>query len=300
MQGINVLSLFDGVSCGKVALDKSGIKVDKYYISEIDDKAIKVSLQNNPGSIHLGDIESWREWDVDWSSIDLIMGGSPCQGFSFSGKQLNFNDDRSALFFVFVDILNHVKMINPEVKFLLENVRMKKEWSDVISSKVGVEPVLINSSLVSAQSRQRLYWANWEFSAPDDRNITLNDILEDGFYCDNRDKSYCIDANYGEGTNFRRYYFCGSRQLVLKEGYRPGVMTKENANEVMKMGGAKWRKLSVKECERLQTIPEGYIDNVDIPLTAKYKALGNGWTIDVLSHIFSELTEFRCVSTSNT
>ena len=157
MSTINVLSLFDGISCGQVALERAGIKVDKYYASEIDKNVIKVTQHNYPNTIQLGDVSSWKEWNIDWSSIDLVMGGSPCQGFSNAGKGLNFEDPRSILFFVFVDILNHIKKLNPNVKFLLENVKMKKEWKDIISSFMGVEPVFINSALVSAQNRQRLY-----------------------------------------------------------------------------------------------------------------------------------------------
>ena len=120
-KGINVLSLFDGMSCGRIALDRSGIAVDKYYASEIDKYAITVS-KDNWRNEHLGDVTGWREWNIDWSSIDLILAGSPCQGFSFAGKQLAFDDPRSALFFVFIDILNHVRTVNPDVKFMFEDV----------------------------------------------------------------------------------------------------------------------------------------------------------------------------------
>lgn len=129
---MNVLSLFDGMSCGQIALNQLGIKVDEYYASEIDKWAIQVTQKNYPDTIQLGDITKWREWDIDWASIDLVYGGSPCQGFSFAGKQLAFDDPRSRLFFEFVDIVNHIKSLNPDVKFLLENVRMKKEYLDVI------------------------------------------------------------------------------------------------------------------------------------------------------------------------
>lgn len=124
--GITVLSLFDGISCGMIALERACIKVDKYYASEIEFNAIAVSKRNYPNIIQLGDVTKWRDWDIDWSKIDLLIGGSPCQGFSSSGKELNFKDPRSKLFFEYNDILNHIKSINPEVKFLLENVKMKK------------------------------------------------------------------------------------------------------------------------------------------------------------------------------
>lgn len=286
---MNVLSLFDGMSCGRIALQRAGINVSKYYASELDKYAIKVTQANWPETIQIGDVTKWREWDIDWSSIDLLIGGSPCQGFSFAGKQLAFDDPCSKLFFVYSDILTHIdnerdKAGKREVKFLLENVKMKKEYLDVISDYLGVKPVFINSALVSAQNRQRYYWANWSFEQPEDENIFMSDIVEPGFYS-TRDKSYCLDANYGKGTNFRRYFFCGSRQLVLEGGYKPKNLTKDNANEVMHRDGNRWRKLTVNECELLQTVAYGYVSDVNIPKTEKYKILGNGWTVDVIAHI---------------
>src|SRR5210317_958564 len=155
-----VLSLFDGCSMARVALQRAGIPVTKYYASEIDEYAMQVSEKNYPGIIQLGSIEDWQSWDIE--KPDLIIGGSPCQGFSFAGKQLNFKDERSKLFFEFVRILKDIKKVNPDVKFLLENVKMKKESQNIISSFLGVEPIEINSSLVSAQNRKRLYWTNIE------------------------------------------------------------------------------------------------------------------------------------------
>jgi len=171
---MNVLSLFDGMSCGRIALDRLGIKVDNYYASEIDKYAMKVSEANYPDIIQVGDVT-----ELDTSTlpnIDLIMGGSPCQGFSIAGKQLAFDDPRSALFFEFVRC---VKELQPKY-FLLENVRMKKEYLDVISEYMGVEPIMINSALVSAQNRVRYYWTNIpNIEQPEQRGIVLKDILED-------------------------------------------------------------------------------------------------------------------------
>ena len=179
---MKVLSLFDGMSCGRIALDQLGIPVEKYYASEIDKYAIQVSQANYPEIEQIGDICNLNP--KDYQDVDLMLAGSPCQGFSFAGKQLAFDDPRSALFFEFIRLL---KAIKPKY-FLLENVRMKKEFLQVISEQVsecypeipfGIEPIFINSSLLSAQSRQRYYWTNIPgVKQPEDRGIVLRDILE--------------------------------------------------------------------------------------------------------------------------
>ena len=175
--GLNVLSLFDGMSCGRIALERLGFEVDNYYSSEIDKHAIKVSEDNYDDIIRLGDVTKHEDWDIDWNSIDLILAGSPCQGFSLSGKGLAFEDERSKLYFVFEEVLSRCKK---DVKFLLENVRMKKEHLDVITDRLGVTPIFINSRLLSAQNRPRYYWTNIEgVELPTDKHIYLNDILMD-------------------------------------------------------------------------------------------------------------------------
>lgn len=181
MEGINVLSLFDGMGCSWIALKEAGIFVNKAYASEIDKFAIKQTQLNFPDTVQLGDVTKWKEWDIDWKSIDLVLAGSPCQGFSFAGKQLAFEDPRSKLFFVFIDILNHIRSLNPNVLFLLENVKMKKDYLNTISEYCGVSPVNINSNLVSAQNRNRWYWTNIceRIPQPIDKGIFLKDILED-------------------------------------------------------------------------------------------------------------------------
>ncbi|MDR0681622.1 MAG: DNA cytosine methyltransferase [Dysgonamonadaceae bacterium] len=194
----NILSLCDGMSCGQIALRELGIKYDRYYASEIDKHCIRQTQLNFPDTIQLGDIENWREWDIDWASIRLILAGTPCTGFSFAGKQLAFDDPQSRLILSFLEILNHARKYNPDVLFLLENVRMKKEYLRIISENVGVHPVLINSALVSAQNRNRYYWSNirtkrvglfgefhTDIPQSADRGIVLRDILEnevDGKY----------------------------------------------------------------------------------------------------------------------
>jgi DNA-cytosine methyltransferase len=332
MQPINVLSLFDGLSGGQIALERAGIPIKAYYASEIDKYAIQITQKNYPKTIQLGDINCWREWNIPVP--DLIIAGSPCQGFSNAGHGLNFDDPRSKLFFVFCDILEYYKDRHTDLKYMLENVKMKKEWQDVISDKLGLKPVLINSALVSAQNRQRLYWMNWNVEQPEDRHIYLKDIIEDGEV--DREKSYTIDANYFKGGNPRSYFEDGRRQLVFsgavirnqvtkrgteeqlnirKDGKSNcivpsysaklnGVVIRDKSNS-LRVGGRNspaqsrqvwdniywsredYRGLTVLECERLQTVDEGYTAGVSN--TQRYKMLGNGWTIDVVSHIFSYL-----------
>jgi len=187
-----VLSLFDGMSCGQIALRDMGVPIAKVYASEIDKHAIKQTQLNFPETIQLGDVEKWREWDIEWGGVDLILAGSPCQGFSLAGKMLGHDDPRSKLYWVFLDILRHAQTHNPNVKFLLENVRMRPDDERQINESLGLMPVVINSALVSAQNRVRLYWTNirtrqeglfgetyTDIPQPDDRGILIQDILED-------------------------------------------------------------------------------------------------------------------------
>jgi site-specific DNA-cytosine methylase len=205
---VNVLSLFDGMSCGRLALERAGFPVTNYFASEIDKYAIQVAKANFPDTIHIGDVTGVKPEDLP--DIDLLIGGSPCQGFSFAGKQLNFDDPRSKLFFEFVRLL---KALKPKY-FLLENVNMKKEYQDVISDLLGCKPVDINSNRVSAQNRRRLYWTNIPVrSMPENKHVYLKDILEDGFT--DREKSHCIDANYFKGGNLKSYFEKNRRQLVF-------------------------------------------------------------------------------------
>ena len=355
-KGINVLSLFDGMSCGQIALDRLGIEVDEYFAAEIDKYAMQVTKKNYPNTQHIGNVLDVKGEDLP--KIDLLIGGSPCQGFSFAGKQLNFDDPRSKLFFEFVRLLDETK---PRY-FLLENVRMKKEYQEIISEHLGVEPVMINSTLVSAQNRVRLYWTNIPgLEQPEDKQLVMKDILEDGFV--DRDKSHCLDANYFKGGNLKSYFEKHRRQLVFskdglchvgdadlkgnesikrvyhqdgkcptlttmggghrepkvlivpeatKKGYteiqdgdcfdatfitsktRRGRNMKDKSNrltaanyEYMRYEHPTYRKLTPLECERLQTVPDFYTEGVSN--TQRYKMLGNGWTVDVIAHIFKGL-----------
>ena len=300
---MNVLSLFDGMSCGRIALNRAGIQVNNYYASELDKNAIKVSQANHPDIEHLGDVTKWREWDIDWGSIDLLLGGSPCQGFSFAGKQLAFNDPRSALFFVYVDILNHIKSINPNVKFMLENVRMKKEFLDIISEQLGVEPIFINSALVSAQNRQRYYWCNWDVEQPKDKGILLKDIIED-FTTVQKDNLVIKSVNDNNRVkviteNDRGYRphrgdvkSTGISELgrIMKHNSTTDALTTSHQPKLALNDDIKnlqYRKLTPIECERLQTVPDNYTNHVSN--TQRYKMLGNGWTVDVIAHILKGL-----------
>lgn len=259
---MNVLSLFDGMACGRIALERCGYNVTNYYASEIDKYAMKVAKANYPDIEHLGDVRSVITDDLP--DIDLLIGGSPCQGFSFAGRHLNFQDQRSRLFFEYVRILEETQ---PRY-FLLENVRMSKESERVISEFLDCEPITINSNLVSAQNRHRLYWTNISVdSLPDDKGIKLADIIESGNV--DRDKAHCIDANYWKGGNLKSYFEKNRRQLVFGESVED------------------YRKLLPIECERLQTVPDNYTAHVSN--TQRYKMLGNGWTVDVIAHILKNM-----------
>lgn len=311
---MNVLSLFDGISCGQLALNRANITYDNYYSSEIDKYAIQITQKNYPNTHQIGDVT--KIIGNSLPKIDLLLGGSPCQGFSIAGKQLNFEDERSKLFFEFVRLKNELQ---PKY-FLLENVKMKKIFQNVISEHLGVEPIQINSSLVSAQNRVRLYWTNIpNITQPEDKHILLPDILETGVV--DRDKSYCIDANYWKGTTLEQYINKARRQIVFTERRteEAKLIRKEfrekygkdfsprRAKELVPRNDDKsnclttaltkehilldesynFRKLTPLECERLQTIPDNYTEGISN--TQRYKTLGNGWTVDVISHILKEM-----------
>jgi len=211
---MNVLSLFDGISCGQISLERARIPYDNYFSSEIDKYAIKVTQHNYPNTIQLGDINNWKEWNIDWKTIDLIFAGFPCQSWSIAGKQKGDNDPRGQLVHVLIEILNHIKSNNQNVKFLFENVRMKKEFIKYIDSLFEVKSILIDSASVSAQRRNRLYWTNIpNITQPEDKGIVLKDIIHENTFTDS-DKSYCIDANYFKGDNPVQYYIKKRRQQV--------------------------------------------------------------------------------------
>ena len=383
---MNILSLFGGIECGRVAIDRLGIPVDKYFSSEIDPYAIKITRSNCPDIIHIGSVSDVRyvkdEWRLDWhqehsilDNIDIVIGGSPCQDLSIAKKNWKgLAWEKSGLFYEYVRILKEVK---PKY-FLLENVAsMKKSDRDEITRIIGVEPIMINSSLVSAQNRKLLYWfgklnEQWEYetihiSQPQDKWILLRDILEDIPMDDKRwkplDKKYLTDSFFEKIAKWtmslaninptrkaypvtatyawacpRDYLEKHQRELVIWqfrrwdhlrihadqensptltsnmgtgwnnvpvilwlahrnrwEGKAPECNMQEKANSMTTVQSDSevlaytwdyyWRKLTPTECERLQTLPDGYTNHVSD--SRRYKAIGNGWTVDVIAHILS-------------
>ena len=354
--GLNVLSLFDGMSCGQIALERAGIKVNNYYASEIDKYAIQVAKHNYPNMQHIGDVTQVKSTQLP--KIDLCIGGSPCQGFSFAGKQLNFDDPRSKLFFEFVRLL---KECNPKY-FLLENVKMKKEWQDIISKELGVEPIEICSSLFSAQQRKRLYWTNInvDLSKLPKSNNVIADVLdlpiknkrEDKILMSKSDFKVKVRKNYidkKELALFLRSYktktineisvFCNAPKTMVEHWFRtdnsfsiPDAEYWFKLKECLKIEDCKYDKavtefelknnsfdmakriyhidgkhptlttltgggqrktitdgnemfyLNPEHCEKLQTVPLGYTKTASE--RQRFRMLGNGWTVDVIAHIF--------------
>jgi len=273
---MNVLSLFDGMSCGQIALNKLGVKYDNYFASEIDKYAIQVTQKNYPNTKQIGDITK-----IDGTKlpkIDLLFGGSPCQSFSRAGDGSGF-EGSSKLFWEFVRVLNEVKRNNPNVYFLLENVVMKKEWEDVITEAIGVNPIMISSEKFVPQARKRLYWTNIpNVSQPEQVEYNVNDFFEgDGFpsasnikrVFKRKDIFNTLTATYCNGIRG-----CSRPAVSTEEGY---LNDNRNAH----------RMLTPNECEALQTVPNNYTDCVSN--RQRYKMLGNGWTVDVIAHIFSSL-----------
>ena len=275
-QGINVLSLFDGMSCGQIALERAGIKVENYFASEIKPHAIKVTQHNYPNTIQLGDVTK-----IDVSilpKIDLLIGGSPCQDLSAANKNKDgLNGIKSMLFYEYVRIYNELKLINPDMLFLLENVKMQKEWEATITIELGVEPVFINSALVSAQMRKRLYWTNIKnVSAPSDKNIELQSILDKGGFT-NKKKAFCLleSESRPQTCNWKRF------RRWRKKSFVNIIFEDESLNLFHN------RILSQTELEKLQTIPLGYTSILSRNDAACL--IGDGWTVDVIAHIFKNI-----------
>jgi len=258
---VNVLSLFDGIGSGRIALERAGIPVTNYFSVEIDKYAMYIASKNYPDIEHLGMVEKWYRWALKLPKIDLLLGGSPCQGFSRAGLRMGFNDPRSRLFFFFEAIKNE---LNPKY-FLLENTRMNEKAKSLISLKLNTNAYEINSNLVSAQNRSRLYWTNIPFTYPEDKGIILKDIIP------SIDKIYVTPRGKNSG---------GERPAKKC----PTITTSDWQHNfyVIEKNGIK-RMFTPEECEQIQTLPLGYTKGVSN--TQRYKKIGNGWTIDLIAHI---------------
>lgn len=372
MKGLNVLSLFNGMSFGRMALDSLNIPVNKYFSSEIDKYANQATQALFPDTIQLGDVTKWQDWeliniDFDLGEIDLLLAGFPCQAWSMAGKQKGDDDPRGALVH---DLINIWKQINlcraalkkGPVKFMFENVKMKKEFLDYINKLFGVEPICINSALVSAQNRKRYYWTNIKgVNQPEDTGTTWGDVREhgvDGFYytekglqwlarhsqrknktlnvwADN-EKAQMLEASHYKNYSAQRFFgVCdvpSDESIIAAMRGRYLVDGKRNDKEQAKKGNTAqfiefrhdgksnslttvqkdnvvvpftlpnripvdmffFRYITPRECFRLQTVPEHHIDTLlsaGISNSQLYKMAGNGWTHDVITHIFKGLNE---------
>ena len=281
MNKINVVSLFNGMGTLRQAFHNLGIEVNAYYSSEIKPYAIELQQHHFPDVIQVGDITKWREWDIDWSGIDFIGSGSPCQDLSAAGKRAGINGKKSSLFFTFVEILNHCKSLNPNVKFLQENVGSASKLDvGIMSKELGVYPVRINSSLLTAQLRDRYYWSNiktketmfdlvTDIPQHKDKGIMFKDIITDGYV--DTDKHTCLNTGSGATEN-------SSQRYLQHRNETTGMITLIKENEIV-------RTVNKIEMCRLQGFPDDYCDMLS---TAKAGSLpGDGWTLPIIEHILS-------------
>lgn len=295
MKKLKVLSLFDGISCGMVSLCKAGIQVERYYASEIDKNAIKISKKNYPNIIQIGDICNLTDERLEeLGDIDLIIGGSPCQNLSsanvYSDKK-GLEGGKSKLFYEYVRVLNFFKKKNKNLLYLLENVGSATlEDRAIITEHVGNEGIFFNSELLSAQNRNRVYWSNMNFTVPNERkNLFMQDILEenvnDKYYVTEKMRDYIMSKGTGGWQS-------GKLEIDLKIA-RPLTATMHKmhradtdnyiSTEYAPQGKTNIRRLTPIECERLQTLPDNYTQGISD--TQRYITIGNGWTVDVIVHI---------------
>jgi len=315
---MNVLSLFDGMSCGQQALERTGIKIENYFASEIDKYAIQVTMANYPNTIQLGSVVGVDGYALP--KIDLLIGGSPCQSFSFAGKRKGMAttdeqeiltlehylklksegyefEGQSYLFWEFMRLLYEVK---PKY-FLLENVEMGEKWESVLTQAIGVNALHINSALVSAQNRKRIYFTNIGMEAaglfgypvsiiqkPKDRKILLKDILEsevdEKYFLSESGKTYCLDTGNTNAVEVKAIMLGRSASWGMPEngGGKSYTLCKEQPHGIK--CNSRIRRLTPLECMRLQTVNDNY--KMPVSDSQKYKMLGNGFTIEVISHIF--------------
>ncbi len=341
---MNVLSLFDGLSGGSIALDRLGIKVKKYFASEIDPYAIAVAKHNFPHIKHIGSVVDVNPDDLP--KIDLLIGGSPCQGFSFAGKRkgsstktnidvttleqyLNLKeqgfefDGQSYLFWEYMRILEALRIKNPKIKFMLENVMMSQKWRNMFDAAVGEEAYNINSNLVSGQNRKRLYWTNIKADGQlRDKGINLYDLLETK--SDEPHLNFDVEEiifhkvkpNVQENIKKHHKYIMDTEKTTYimpvesdfsdnKVSLTKCITLRANNScaYVLDKPNKTYRKLTVLECERLQTIPDGYTNaeykGKPVSETQRYKMIGNGWTIDVICHLLKNVKKVRETPTSD-
>jgi len=319
---MNVVSLFNGMNTGRQALENVGIKVKKYYSSEIKPYAIELTQHHFPDTIQVGDVTKWKEWDIDWKSIDLILSGSPCQDLSAAGKRAGINGSRSSLFFVFVEILEHIKKLNPKVLFLQENVGSASKLDvGIMSRALGVYPVRINSKLVTAQLRDRYYWSNiktketmfdivTDIPQPKDKGIMFKDIVTGGrvervkanamlesdykhIIKDEIKQDIYIKKRLEKGKQTPNLIYVDTdKHTCLNTGSGKGGSQKylKHRNETTGMltliqENEIVRTVNKIEMCRLQGFPDNYCD---ILTTAKAGSLlGDGWTLPIIEHIFN-------------
>jgi len=330
---MNVLSLFNGMNTGRQALENLGFKIDKYYSSEIKPYAIKLTQHHFPDTIQVGDINNWQSWDIDWKKVDFVLSGSPCQDLSGAGNRAGITGVKSSLFYVFIEIYEHIKKLNPNVLFFQENVgSASKKDIGIMSRALGVYPCRICSSLLTAQLRDRYYWTNiktketffdivTDIPQPRDRGILLKDVIEHGYVV--RDKSRAILESEGRiNTNMdlmhKRYKITGFGNVVYQlnpskesggfQPYQNNRVYSDNGKSsclTEQQGGRfkigfeyngefKVRPLTKVELCRLQGFPDDYCDI----LTRKEAAslLGDGWTLPVIEHIFSFIDKNNCTN----
>ena len=285
---MKILSLFDGISCGRVALERAGIPVEAYYASEIDKNAMAISSKNYPDIVQIGDVRNIPT-NSDWG-FDLLIGGSPCQDLSIikSKTRKGLDGEKSNLFWEYVRILNEVK---PKYFILENNFSMRDEARDIISEALGVQPIMIDSALVSCQDRKRYYWTNiLNVAQPEDKGIVLGDILENGvpekywyakpFTLNGDDKKVCATLEFNNQDMHKR---------VFNPKFKVGTLTTCGGGGTQKkvLQNGRVRKLTPLEYERCQTLPDGY--TAGFADTHRYSGCGNGWTVDVVAHILKHL-----------
>lgn len=287
---MKVLSLFDGISCGMVALERAKIPVERYVAYEIEANAIKISKKNYPQIEHMGDVFKAK---YNPGEFDLLIGGSPCTYWSIAQKAESRETTSEGIGWeLFNQYLRALKEVRPKYFLYENNKSMSADIKREITRHLGVEPILINCATVSAQNRQRLYWSNIpNITTPNDKGILLSDIIESGSV--DRDKSLCITRRYagfnGSQSYMCRRYFGKSMGQAVFEGNIAEIKEKWSNNPYFETNDKNIRQLTVKECERLQTLPDGYTDNAGVSDRMRYEAIGNGWTVDVIVHILENI-----------